>query len=174
MYLGNLNKKAPITRSLSYMISLGFVISIILCYWQGRNFKFIEFDDGLYVNENQTVLSGINKDSIIWAFSFDDKDGTYWHPLSWLSHMLDVQLYGLNPGHHHLTNVIFHVLNAILLFFVLNRMTGAIWRPAFVAALFAFHPVNVESVVWIAERKNVLSTFFCMLTLLAYAYYNRK
>lgn len=139
-----------------------------------NNFEFINFDDKLYVTENPTVLSGINKDSLIWAFTFEDKSKTYWHPLSWLSHMLDVQLYGMNPGPHHLTNVIFHILNTLLLFFVLHRMTGALWQPAFVAVLFAVHPINVESVAWVAERKNVLSTFFCMLTLLTYAFYNEK
>ena len=117
---------------------------------------------------------GINHDSTIWAFSFEDKSKTYWHPLSWLSHMLDVKIYGLNPGQHHLTNVIFHVLNTLLLFLALHRMTGSIWQPAFVAALFAIHPINVESVAWVAQRKNVLSTFFCMLTLLTYAFYNEK
>jgi tetratricopeptide (TPR) repeat protein len=139
-----------------------------------KDFDFINFDDPLYVTDNKNVLPGINKDSIIWAFSFEDKDGTYWHPLSWLSHMLDVQLYGLNPGQHHLTNVIFHILNAVLLFLVLYRMTGAIWRSAFVAALFAVHPINVESVAWVAERKNVLSTFFCMLTLMTYVFYSER
>jgi tetratricopeptide (TPR) repeat protein len=156
------------------LLGLGLVILTITCFWPVKDFEFINFDDDLYVTENQVVRSGINKDSFIWAFNFEDKNKTYWHPLSWLSHMLDVQLYSLNSGQHHLTNLIFHSMNAILLFFVLHRMTGAIWRSAFVATLFAIHPVNVESVAWIAERKNLLSTFFYLLTLLAYAYYNEK
>ena len=118
MLLNNLDNKTPIKRSQLHLISLGLVISVLLCYWQVKDFEFIGFDDNLYVTDNRTVLSGINKNSIIWAFSFEDKSNTYWHPLSWFSHMLDVQLYGLNPGLHHLTSVIFHILNTLLLFLV--------------------------------------------------------
>ena len=168
------NSKKLIKRSQIQLISLGLLISILVCYWQVKDFEFINFDDNLYVIENRIVQSGINRDSTIWAFSFEDKSKTYWHPLTWLSHMLDAQLYGLNPGQHHLTNVIIHILNTMLLFWALRRMTGVIWQSAFVAVLFAVHPINVESVAWVAERKNVLSTFFFMLTLLAYAYYSQK
>jgi len=168
------NNKTPITRSLSHLISLGLVVLVLITFWPVKDFEFTNFDDKIYITDNRNVRSGINKESVIWAFNFDDKHKTYWHPLSWLSHMLDVQLYGLNSGHHHMTNVIFHILNAVLLFLVLHRMTGAVWRPAFAAALFAVHPLNVESVAWIAERKNLLSTFYCILTLLVYAYYNEK
>jgi len=174
MFLNNLDYKTPINRSKVHLICLILVISILVCYWQVKNFEFINFDDQLYVTDNRTVLAGINKDNIIWAFNYKDKSNTYWHPLSWLSHMLDVQLYGMDAGQHHLTNVIFHILNTLLLFFVLHRMTGATWQPAFVAAMFAVHPINVESVAWVAERKNVLSTFFCMLTLLTYAFYSER
>ena len=174
MLLINIDYKSPIKRSQNHLISLFLVISVLICYWQVKDFEFINFDDPTYVTDNQAVLSGINKDSIIWAFSFEDKSNTYWHPLSWLSHMLDVQLYGLNPGQHHLTNVIFHCLNSLLLFFVLLRTTGAIWQSALVATLFAVHPINVESVAWVTERKNVLSTFFCLLTLMTYAFYTEK
>jgi len=168
------NIRTPITRSLSHLISLVLVVFVLITYWPVKDFEFTNFDDKIYVTDNRNVRSGINAENIVWAFNFDHKNKTYWHPLSWLSHMLDVQLYGLNPGHHHMTNVIFHILNAVLLFLVLRRMTGALWRPAFVAVLFAVHPLNVESVAWIAERKNLLSTFYCILTLLLYAYYNEK
>ena len=166
--------KTPIKRSQSHLICLGLVISILLCYWQVRNYEFINFDDDLYVTDNRNVQAGINRSGIKWAFSFEDKNKTHWHPLSWLSHMTDIQLYGMNPGQHHLTNVIFHIFNTLLLFFVLYRMTGKVWQPAIVAALFGVHPLNVESVAWVAERKNVLSTFFFMLTLLAYALFSEK
>src|SRR5205814_5720179 len=108
----------------------------------------------------------------VWAFTHFHSGN--WHPLTWLSHMLDCQLYGLNAGRHHLTNIILHAATAILLFLVLRQMTGLLWRSAFVAALFAIHPLRVESVVWIAERKDVLSGFFFMLTLLAYFYWTQK
>jgi len=163
-----------IKRSQVHLICLGLVISIIVCYGQVKNFEFINFDDPLYVTENKHVRSGVNKENIIWAFGLEEKIRTYWHPLSWLSHMLDVQFYGMNPGQHHLTNVMLHILNTLLLFYLLHRMTGAVWQSAFVAALFAVHPINVESVAWVAERKNVLSTFFWMLTLLTYAFYAEK
>ncbi len=143
-------------------------------YWQVSHFDFINFDDDVYVTDNRHVRSGLTKENLAWSFSFQDKGKTYWHPLTWISHMLDVELYGIDAGRHHHTNVLFHAFNTFLLFLILYRMTGAQWRSAFVAALFALHPINVESVAWIAERKNVLSTFFWMLTLLAYAVYHER
>ena len=143
-------------------------------YWQVGHFDFINFDDSTYVTGNRHIRSGLTAENIFWSFSFQDKQKTYWHPLTWISHMLDVELYGMNPGRHHLNNVLFHVAGTLLLFLALHRMTGALWRSAFVAALFALHPINVESVAWIAERKNVLSTFFWMLTLLAYGFYHER
>ena len=143
-------------------------------YWQVSHFDFINFDDDVYVTDNRHVRSGLTKENLAWSFSFQDKEKTYWHPLTWISHMLDVELYGMDAGRHHLINVLFHIASTLVLFLALNRMTGALWRSAFVAALFALHPINVESVAWIAERKNVLSTFFWMLTLLAYAVYHER
>lgn len=143
-------------------------------YWQVSHFGFINFDDNVYVYENPHIRSGLTQGSLVWSFNFQEKDKNYWQPLNWLSHMLDVELYGLDPGRHHLTNVLFHTVNVLLLFAVLHWMTGALWRSAFVAALFALHPLNVESVAWIAARKNVLSTFFWLLTLCAYVYYTRR
>ncbi len=152
-----------------------FLIGAVLIVYSGvKSFDFIIFDDTSYVTGNRHVQLGLSAENISWSFRFDDKEKTYWHPLTWISHMLDVELFGMKAGRHHLVNVFFHMASALLLFLALHRMTGALWRSAFVAALFALHPINVESVAWIAERKNVLSTFFWMLTLLAYAYYHAK
>lgn len=143
--------------------------AILLVYCRVINHEFVNYDDDLYVTENSTVQKGITWEGIKWAFRFN-KVG-YLHPLSWLSHMLDVQLFGMVPGRHHLISVLFHLANTILLFMVFNRMTGAVWRSAFVAILFGVHPINVESVAWVAERKSVLSTFFWMLTIYGYIRY---
>jgi len=169
-----------INRDRLFFIRLDLIICVFLAlitvavYWQVRHHEFIDLDDDLYVTNNRHVQSGLTVKSLLWSFSFSDKGKTYWHPLTWLSHILDCQLYGLNPGMHHLTNVILHMANCVLLFWVFKRMTGEIWKGAFVAALFALHPVNVDSVAWVAERKNLLSTFFWMLTLLSYAYYSER
>ncbi|MGP8200846.1 MAG: tetratricopeptide repeat protein [Limisphaerales bacterium] len=133
-------------------------------------FKFVNYDDGNYVYDNPVVSRGLTLKGIVWAFS---GHASNWHPLTWLSHMLDCQLYGLHPGGHHLTNVFLHTATVIVLFLVLRRMTGALWRSAFVAAVFAIHPLRVESVAWVAERKDVLSGLFFMLTLGAYVRYVR-
>jgi Tfp pilus assembly protein PilF len=132
---------------------------------------FINYDDPRYVYENTRITSGLSLSGIAWAFSHIHSMN--WHPLTTISHMLDCQLYGLNAGWHHFTNVLLHTLAAILLFLALQQMTGAVWRSAFVAAVFAIHPLRVESVAWIAERKDVLSGVCFMLTLLAYVYYTR-
>ena len=130
---------------------------------------FVGYDDPLYVTANAAVQRGITWEGTLWAFS--STEAANWHPLTWLSHMLDCQLYGLNPAGHHLTNLLLHALNTVLAFVVLHRMTGATWRSFFVAALFGLHPLRVESVAWVAERKDVLSTTFWLLTLWAYARY---
>jgi len=154
------------------VICLILVIAILAVYWQVGNHEFVDFDDNGYVTENRQVQAGLTPDSIIWAFT--STHAANWHPLTWLSHMLDCQIYGLNPGGHHLTNVLFHILNTILLFLIFRRMTGALWKSAFIAALFALHPLHVESVAWVAERKDVLSTFFWMLTMGAYVFYTER
>ncbi|MDA8402623.1 MAG: tetratricopeptide repeat protein [Desulfobacteraceae bacterium] len=162
-------------RQLRILISLFLSIAILTVYWQVHGFSYVSFDDPLYVTENEHVQKGISHDSLIWAFSpFKTDTQTYWHPLTWLSHMLDCQLFGVNPGAHHLVNLLLHVINATLLFLALHYMTRSLWKSAFVAALFALHPINVDSVAWIAERKNLLSTLFWMLTMLAYIRYARK
>jgi protein O-mannosyl-transferase len=133
---------------------------------------FIDFDDNDYVYANPVVAQGLTLKGIIWAFA--QPHAGNWHPLTWLSHMLDCQLYGLHPGGHHLTSVLIHATTVIVLFLVLREMTGALWRSAFVAAVFAIHPLRVESVAWVAERKDVLSGLFFMLTIGAYVRYARR
>jgi tetratricopeptide (TPR) repeat protein len=136
-------------------------------YWPVSRFDFTNYDDPDYASANRVVQKGLTWDGFKWAFA----NSFAWHPLTWLSHMLDCQLFGVNPGAHHLVNVAFHTANTVLLFLVLLRLTRAEWPSAFVAGLFALHPLHVESVAWIAERKDVLSAFFWLLTLWAYARY---
>ena len=140
-------------------------------YWQLLTHEFINLDDPIFVTENRLLHNAFTRESITWAFSFTDV--TYWQPLTWLSHMLDCWLYGLRPGMHLLTNLLFHIANTMLLFLVYNKMTGSLWRSTFVAALFALHPLNVDSVAWVSNRKTLLSTFFWMLTMLSYVYYSK-
>jgi hypothetical protein len=132
---------------------------------------FVDWDDQVYVTENYRVCNGLTWENIVWAFS-DTHTGN-WHPLTWLSHMVDCQLYGLNPAGHHLTSILLHTVNVLLLFLLLQGMTGAFWSSVFVAMVFAIHPLRVESVAWVAERKDVLSGLFFMLTLAAYSSYTR-
>ncbi len=141
-------------------------------FGQTLHHEFVDFDDWEYVYDNPVVTQGLTLKGIVWAFT--GAHAFNWHPLTWLSHMLDCQLYGLNPEGHHLTNVLLHTATVILLFLVLRQMTGALWRSAFVAAVFAIHPLRVESVAWVAERKDVLSGLFFMLTIGAYVRYARK
>ena len=136
------------------------------------SFQFINVDDGVYVTSNDHVQQGLTWRNAGWALSA--LDAANWHPVTWLSHMLDVTLFGLRAGGHHATSLVIHTLNVIVLFLWLRSMTGAFWKSAFVAAIFAIHPLDLESVAWIAERKNVLSTFFLLLTLWAYVRYTRK
>jgi len=170
--LPEVNTSSRNRHFLTLCISFVLIVATIVVFWQVRNHEFITFDDNEYVTQNPHVKSGLTLPGAIWAFvAFHSNN---WHPLTWLSHMMDCELYGLNPGGHHLTNLVFHILNTLLLFLVLKRMTGTLWRSSFVAALFALHPLHVESVAWVAERKDVLSTFFWMLTLWAYVHYCRR
>ena len=159
-------------RRQEIIICLFLIASSLVVYGQIINHEFINYDDGLYVTENSNVQAGFTWESIKWALTTFHAGN--WHPLTWFSHMLDCELYGLNPTGHHWTNLELHIANTLLLFFILFKMTGALWRSAFVAALFALHPLHVESVAWVAERKDVLSTFFGMLTILAYIRYVKK
>jgi tetratricopeptide (TPR) repeat protein len=151
------------------LTSLFLIVLILAAFEQIRNHAFINLDDNKYITENRLVQSGLTLGGLTWAFTATH--AANWHPLTWLSHMLDCQLYGLNPSGHHLTNLIFHIASTLLLFLVLRRMTGTLWKSCFVAALFALHPLHVESVAWVAERKDVLSAFFWMLTMWAYIRY---
>jgi len=150
-------------------------VSLIILTWavfiQTLRYDFVNYDDPSYVYQNTTITSGINLANLAWAFTHIHSEN--WHPLTTITHMLDCQLYGLSAGWHHFTNVLLHAIAVVLLFLALQQMTGALWRSAFVSAVFAVHPLHVESVAWIAERKDVLSAFFFMLTLLAYLHYTR-
>ncbi len=148
---------------------LFLIVVTVVVFRQVSDHEFINYDDVNYVTENPHVKTGLTRESIGWAFT--TTYFSYWHPLTWLSHMLDVRLYGLNPRWHHLMNVFFHAANTVFLFLLLNRMTGAHRQSSFVAALFALHPLHVESVAWVAERKDVLSALFWLLTLMSYTWY---
>jgi tetratricopeptide (TPR) repeat protein len=150
-----------------------FLAAIVwVVFGQTLHHDFVNYDDPIHVYDNAAVKGGLTLKSILWAFKFSQSD--YWHPLDFLSHMLDCQLYGLAPAGHHLTNVLLHATVAILLFLVLRRMTGALWRSAFVAAVFAIHPLRVESVAWVSERKDMLHGVFFVLTIGAYVRYVRR
>jgi hypothetical protein len=138
-------------------------------FWPVVGHDFISYDDPVYVGENAHMQSGLTWENLRWAFT--NLDAGFWQPLTWLSLLLDRGAFGLRPGGYHLTNLLLHVANSLLLFLVLKRMTGALWRSALVAALFALHPLQVESVAWVAERKGLLCAGFWMLALLMYARY---
>jgi len=156
-------------------VTIGICICLAALTWvvfgQTLRYDFINYDDPRYVYEDTNITNGVSFSGISWAFTHIHSMN--WHPLTTISHMLDCQLYGLKAGWHHFTNVLLHTVAAILLFLALQRMTGALWRSAFVAALFAIHPLRVESVAWVAERKDVLSGVLFMLTLIAYVHYSR-
>jgi len=156
-------------KQLTALIGFALATVTVLVYlpmlWHG----FVNYDDPDYITGNAHVTSGLTWANVIWAFTTGD--AANWHPLTWISHMTDWQLFGSNPAGHHLMNLLFHTANTLLLFLLLEKLTGALWRSALVAALFAWHPLHVESVAWASERKDVLSAFFWMLTLLAYVRY---
>jgi len=156
-------------KRLTAIICFGLAIVTLLVYLPMLRHDFINYDDPDYLLGNPHVNHGLTWNGIVWAFQ--SADNANWHPLTWISHMVDCQLFGLRPAGHHLMNLLFHIANALLLFLLLKNLTGAIWRSAFVAAAFTWHPLHVESVAWASERKDVLSAFFWMLTLLAYAKY---
>src|SRR5271165_590324 len=152
-----------------FVLALLLIVATIALYFPVKHYPFITFDDRDYVTRNYQIQSGLDWDTVQWSFTTFYSSN--WHPLTWLSHALDYQLFRLNAGGHHETNILFHALNAGLLFWVLWRATGYAGRSFMVAALFALHPINVESVAWISERKNVLSMFFFLLALGAYRWY---
>ena len=165
-------KKGPSLRFASFYVCLALVAITWFVFGQTLRHDFVNFDDHVYVYENPQITQGLTADGLIDAFTHTHARN--WHPLTTISHMLDCQLYGLQAGWHHFTNVLLHTVAVLLLFLVLNQMTGAFWQSAFVASLFAIHPLHVESVAWVSERKDVLSAVFFMLTLGAYVRYVRK
>jgi len=161
-----------LTRNADILVCAFLVVITLAAYGQVIHHEFLNYDDNVYVTQNPVVRAGLSRYGIVWAFrTFQSSN---WHPLTWLSHMLDVELFGMNASPHHQTALLLHILNTLLLFSILHRMTGHLWRSCFAAALFAIHPLHVESVAWVAERKDVLSTFFWMLTIWAYARYVQR
>lgn len=163
--------KIPRKPTMVLMVLL-LLIQILAVFLQVKDFPFINFDDQDYVFRNSHVLGGLTREGLAWAFKSVEFGN--WHPLTWLSHMVDISLFGVNPGAHHLVNVAIHALNTSLLLLILSRLTGEVWPSFMVASLFAIHPLHVESVAWIAERKDVLSTFFWLLTIRAYIAYAKR
>ena len=158
----------------SALVCSALVLVTAAVYWPAHGFDYIAYDDPGYVGANPHIRTGFTVAGIVWAFREFVGDTFYWMPMSWLSHMLDCQLFGVDAGAHHLMNVGYHAANAVLVFLLLRQLTGAFWRSAAVAALFAWHPLQVDSVAWVAERKNLLCAFFLLLTLMAYVRYVRK
>jgi Flp pilus assembly protein TadD len=167
-----LNKMKIGSLCLELLVCLFLAVTTLAVFWQLTNCGFVFIDDPVYVTNNPHVQAGLRGEGILWALTTTHAD--FWHPLTWLSYMLDCQLFGLRAGMFHLTNLLFHVATSILLFLVFRRMTGALWPSAFVAAMFALHPLHVEPVAWIAQRKDVLSTYFWVLTMWAYARYAER
>jgi len=161
----------PDSPRATLLIALALIVLTLLVYARVRSHEFLTYDDNAYITANGTVRQGLTMEGLRWAmtsFAFN------WHPVTWLTHMTDVELFGLDAGKHHLVNVAFHIANVLLLFLLLQKMTMSRWRSAIVAALFAVHPLHVESVAWIAERKDVLSTFFLLLTAGLYVNWTRS
>ena len=153
------------------MAALLALVTAVL-YWPAMRCDFVNYDDSDFVTANLHIQGGLSWEGVKWAFS-NTEQAAYWAPLMWLSHMLAWQLFGSNPWGHHLINVLMHAANTVLVFLVFRRMTGATWRSLMVAALFGLHPLRVESVVWVTERKDVLSACFGLLALLFYARYTQ-
>ncbi|MBA4366423.1 MAG: hypothetical protein C0403_02160 [Desulfobacterium sp.] len=152
-------------------ISFFLIVTTLAVYWQVNEFEFVGLDDALYVADNPHTKEGLSYQNIKWAFTEATEITNYWAPLTWISIIVDYELYGMNAGGYHITNLIFHILNSILVLLVFNKMTGKLWHSSFLAVMFAIHPLHVESVAWMTERKDVLSTFFWLLTMWFYASY---
>lgn len=170
-------RSSPLERLISgfqmpTLLGTLLVFATLLLYGRVINHEFLVFDDDVYVTKNIHVNTGLHLANVIWAFtSFHEAN---WHPLTWISHMADCQMFGLHSGPHHLVNVALQAVNVLLLFWLLQRATGAVWRSFFVAALFAIHPLNVETVAWVAQRKSLLSALFSLLMIAAYGWYVRR
>lgn len=171
------SKAAPVAassapRAVRIAICLALAALTLAVFAQVRSHDFVDLDDGLYVTQNTNVTTGVSFDNVWWAFTTGR--AANWHPLTWISHQIDVSLFGVDPGPHHVVNLAWHLLNVLLLFELLRAMTGATWRSAIVAALFAVHPAHVESVAWVSERKDVLSTFFLLAATWSWMRWTRK
>ncbi len=167
--IGRRHAAADPLRRRAFLIVLSLIFLALAVYWPVGGHSFITLDDDAYVTKNPDVLRGLTPDTVRWAFAtFHEAN---WHPITWLSHLADVELFGANAGWHHRVNLLFHLANTVMLFLVLGRMTGALWRSGFVAALFAVHPLHVESVAWVAERKDLLCALFWLLSVEAYRRY---
>jgi len=155
-------------------LAMGMTLAalVLISYWPVAGYDFIALDDHLYLVDNPPIQAGMTSKSLWWAITTFHT--TNWHPATWISYMIDFRLFGLNPGGYHFVNLMLHLINTILLFCLFSQMTGEIWKGGFIAALFAVHPLNLESVVWIAERKNLLSTLWGILTLMAYVRYTKN
>jgi tetratricopeptide (TPR) repeat protein len=162
----------PSSRKTTLLLALLLIVGTLALYWSSLHNAFVNYDDPAYVTANAHVRQGLSWSNVRWAFTATVEAN--WHPLTWISHMADVQFFGLNPAGHHGVSVLLHAINVVLIFFLLNRAAGYALRSAVVAALFAVHPLNVESVAWVAERKSLLCTLFFLLALWAYAWYVRK
>ena len=170
--------KPPFTSAVGGQADRTLIICFILAiatvavYWPVTTFDFVNYDDPDYVTFNPHVLGGLTWRGVAWAFQSGYANN--WHPVTWLSHMLDVEMFGASAGAAHFVNLLLHTANVLLLFLVLRLLSGAIWRSAVVAALFALHPLHVESVAWVSERKDVLSAFFGLLALSSFVLYAKK
>ncbi len=175
-----LNAEQRTENGRTLLVCVVLAMAVLTAYEPIRHNGFVNLDDNVYVAENANIKNGLSSQSLAWSFT--SREAANWHPLTWISHILDCQLFGLNPVGHHFTSLLLHIINTVLLFFVLWKMTGSlrhtnggqVWPSAFVAALFALHPLHVESVAWVSERKDVLSTLFWLLTMLAYIHYTRR
>ena len=163
----------PLLLRNKFLPALLLLVVSAAAYWPVGDFSFVNYDDNIYITQVPQMQQGLTWESLSWAAT--TKGAVFWrHPLTWVSHMLAVEMFGLNPAGHHWVNVLLHMASVLLLFVILERMTGAVWRSALVAGLFALHPLNVESVAWVAERKNVLSTLMWMVVLGAYVSYAKE
>ncbi|MCG6551153.1 MAG: hypothetical protein L7F77_02400, partial [Candidatus Magnetominusculus sp. LBB02] len=162
----------PYEPRLKIIVCLTLIVIVFSVFLQVKSFNFVYYDDDQYILTNLHVRGGFSISNLEWALTSNEYSN--WFPLTWVSHMADVWLYGLWPGGHHLTNVCLHAVNTVLLFLFFSSVTGTIWRSALIAALFAAHPMRVESVAWVAERKDVLSAFFWISAMCAYVYYTKR
>ena len=162
-------KRYPLNKIIACLV---LAVLTLIVFFQVRTHDFTVMDDFGFIVENSHIKEGLSLKSLSWAFTTIYPD--YWHPMPWLSHMLDYELFGLNPGAYHLNSLLLHIINTILLYLTLMRMTKAYWKSAFVAGLFALHPLHVESVAWLTARKDLLSTLFLIMTIWAYTYYSER